>query len=46
VKYGPLAGLEGILLRKRDSFRLVLSIDIIMRSVAVEIDAADIESAR
>ena len=46
VKYGPLAGLEGILLRKRDRLRLVLSIDIIMRSVAVEIDAADIESAR
>lgn len=46
VKYGPLAGLEGILLRKRDSCRLVLSIDIIMRSVAVEIDAADIESVR
>lgn len=46
VKHGPLAGLEGVLLRKRDNLRLVLSIDIIMRSVAVEIDAADIETAR
>jgi transcription antitermination factor NusG len=46
VKHGPLAGLECILLRKRDSCRLVLSIDIIMRSVAVEIDAADIETVR
>ena len=46
VKYGPFAGLEGILLRKRDSLRLVLSIDIIMRSVAVEIDAADIDAVR
>jgi transcription antitermination factor NusG len=40
---GPLAGMEGILVRKKDRFRLVLSIDIIMRSVAVEVDASDVE---
>ena len=43
VRSGPLAGTEGILLRRKDHFRLVISIDLIMRSVAVEIDAADIE---
>jgi transcription antitermination factor NusG len=43
VKSGPLAGTEGILQRKKDRFRLVLSLDLIMRSVAVEVDAADVE---
>lgn len=43
VRSGPLAGTEGILLRKKDQFRLIVSIDLIMRSVAVEIDAADVE---
>jgi transcription antitermination factor NusG len=40
---GPLSGTEGILVRKKDRFRLVLTIDIIMRSVAVEVDASDVE---
>lgn len=43
VRSGPLAGTEGILKRKKDRFRLVLSLDLIMRSVAVEVDAADVE---
>jgi transcription antitermination factor NusG len=43
VKHGPLAGTEGILTRKKDKFRVVLSIDLIMRSVAVEVDVADLE---
>jgi transcription antitermination factor NusG len=42
VRSGPLAGLEGILARRKDSYRLVLSIDLIMRSVAVEVDEADV----
>lgn len=44
VKYGPLAGAEGILVRRKDKFRIVLSIDAIMRSVAVEVDEADVGS--
>jgi transcription antitermination factor NusG len=40
---GPVAGLEGILVRRKDGFRVVLSIEMIMRSVAVEVDEADIE---
>jgi transcription antitermination factor NusG len=43
VVHGPLAGREGILVRKKDRLRLVISIDLIMRSMAVEVDAADVE---
>jgi transcription antitermination factor NusG len=43
VKYGPLSGAEGILVRKKDKCRLVLNLDLIMRSVAAEVDAADLE---
>jgi len=43
VKGGPLAGLVGFVVRKKDKFRVVLSIDLIQRSVAVEVDACDLE---
>ena len=38
IKAGPLAGLEGIVSRKKDALRLVLSVKILGRSAAVEID--------
>jgi transcriptional antiterminator NusG len=40
---GPLAGLEGILRRKKNSLRFVLSVELIQRSVAVDVDAADVQ---
>ena len=43
VKRGPLVGAEGILIRRKERFRLVLSIDLIMRSVMFEVDEADVE---
>lgn len=43
VLHGPLAGMTGILVRTKNSCRVVLSVDLIARSVAVEVDAADIE---
>ena len=43
VKHGPLAGTEGILLRKKDRLRLVISLALIMRSIATEVQAADLE---
>jgi transcription antitermination factor NusG len=43
VKSGPLAGAEGIMIRRKEGFRLVLSIDLIMRSVILEVDEADVE---
>jgi transcription antitermination factor NusG len=42
IKDGPLAGLEGILLRRTNGLRVVISIELIMRSLAVEVDAADV----
>lgn len=44
VRSGPLAGAQGIVVRRKDKFRLVLSIDLIMRSVAVEVDEVDVEA--
>jgi len=44
VKSGPLKGIEGILLRKKNKDRFVISLDLIMRSVAVEVDSLDLES--
>ena len=38
-----MAGVEGLLVRKKNDFRVVLTLDTIMRSVAVEVDADDIE---
>ncbi|GIX46923.1 MAG: transcription termination factor NusG domain protein [Candidatus Tectimicrobiota bacterium] len=43
VKRGVLAGAEGILIAKRQHYRLVVSIDLIQRAVAVDIDSADVE---
>jgi transcription antitermination factor NusG len=43
IKAGVMAGIEGVLVRKKNDFRVVLSLDAIMRSVAVEVDADDIE---
>jgi transcription antitermination factor NusG len=45
VHSGPMAGLEGILVRKKDNLRVVLTIELIQRSVAMEVDEADIEPA-
>lgn len=43
VKCGSLSGIEGILVRKKSVFRLVLSVQMLAQSVAVEIDAADVD---
>jgi transcription antitermination factor NusG len=39
---GTLDGVEGILVRKKNQTRLVLSVAMVAQSVAVEIDAADV----
>ncbi len=41
---GPLAGLTGILTRDKQVFRVVLSVDLISRSISVELDTADVEA--
>src|SRR5271169_6241657 len=40
IESGPLLGLEGILIDVKRSHRLVLSVTLLQRSVAVEIDSA------
>jgi len=45
VRSGAMQGLEGIMLRRKDRCRVIFSIDLIMRSVAVEVDEADLEAA-
>jgi transcription antitermination factor NusG len=40
---GPLEGMEGILIRKKNQVRLVVSVDLIQRSVSVEIDSWKIQ---
>ncbi len=46
IKAGPMTGMEGVLVRKKNHFRVVLALDAIMQSVAVEVDADDLEPAR
>lgn len=43
VLAGPLRGLEGILIRKKNWCKLILSIEMLQRSVAVEVDAAMVQ---
>jgi len=42
---GPFAGLEGVLKRKKNSLRVVVSLSLIERSVAVDVDVADVAPA-
>jgi transcription antitermination factor NusG len=40
---GPLAGMTGILTRRKQQYRVVLSVEAIMRSIVVEVSEFDIE---
>jgi transcription termination/antitermination protein NusG len=42
ITSGPFAGLEGVLKRKKNSLRVVVSLELIQRSVAVDVDVADV----
>ncbi len=44
IRNGALAGMEGIVLRGNKSARVVLSLDLIMKSISVEVEAADVEA--
>ena len=43
---GPLQGMRGILLRHQGQFRVVLSVEMIMRSIVVEVEALDVVADR
>lgn len=38
IERGSLAGLEGVLIREKDALRVVVSVELLRRAVAVEID--------
>jgi transcription antitermination factor NusG len=40
---GPLQGIEGVLVRIRNLFRLVVSVEMLQKSVAVEVEASIVE---
>jgi len=44
VKCGPLAGIEGILVRKKNISRLVLSVEILGTAAAIEVAAFQVEA--
>ena len=43
ISAGPLAGREGIVVRRKGSLRVVLSIDLVQRSILLDVDANDLE---
>jgi transcriptional antiterminator NusG len=46
IVFGPLTGIEGILVRSRpERGLLVLTVDLLRRSVAVEVDCTAVEPA-
>lgn len=42
IRSGPLQGMKGILLRRQNKYRFVISVDLIMRSMVVEVEAGDV----
>jgi transcriptional antiterminator NusG len=46
IELGPLRGLEGVLVEFKGNRRLILSVSLLQRSVAVEMDAAFVRAER
>jgi transcription antitermination factor NusG len=44
IKAGALAGVEGIVIRKKSGIRVVLTLSLLMQSIAIEVDGDDVES--
>jgi transcription antitermination factor NusG len=45
VKSGPLQGLEGVIVRRKNRSRFILSFDLLQRAVAIEMNAIDLQPA-
>ena len=43
IKAGALAGVEGIVIRKKSGIRVVLTLSLLMQSIAIEVDGDDVE---
>ncbi len=46
ISAGPFAGMTGIVVRKKGGFRVVLTLEQIMQSVAIEVSEQDVEPVR
>jgi transcription antitermination factor NusG len=46
IRSGPLSGLEGVLLQKKNGLRVVLTIQAIMRSISIEVELSNLERVR
>jgi len=44
IREGAMAGLEGILVREKTSYRIVVNLELLNRGVAVEVDRDNLES--
>jgi transcription antitermination factor NusG len=44
VRTGALAGMEGILVRTKNQYRVVLTVDLLQKGVAVEVDLWNVEA--
>jgi transcription termination/antitermination protein NusG len=44
IKNGALAGMQGVLVRKKSNLRVVLTVEAIRSSVSAEVDVADLEA--
>jgi transcription antitermination factor NusG len=42
IAHGSLQGLRGRVLRSKNGFRVVLSVELLKRSIVVDVDAADL----
>lgn len=43
IKSGALAGLAGVIVRKKGGYRVVLTLNLLMQSIAIEVDGDDVE---
>ena len=43
IKTGALGGLEGIVVRRKSGIRVVLTLSLLMQSIAIEVDGDDVE---
>ena len=46
VARGPLLGIEGVLARKKNALKLIVSVEMIMKSLAIEVSVYDVEPVR
>lgn len=43
IRSGALEGMEGVVVRKKGGLRVVITLDLIMKSIAVEVDESELE---